>query len=71
MCEYFYSVLTAIICDWAMKKLRLNVIDQERNGIELGLFLMLGQILRGGINMIVLKICLFFYVTPAVQRARH
>ena len=35
MCEYFYSVLTVIICDWAMKKLRLNVIGQERNGIAI------------------------------------
>ena len=33
MCGNFYSGLNAIIYDWAMHKLRLNMISQGRNGI--------------------------------------
>ena len=35
MCGNFYSGLNAIIYDWAMHKLRLNMISQGRNGIAI------------------------------------
>ena len=35
MCGNFYSGLNAIIYDWAMHKLRLNMLSQGRNGIAI------------------------------------